>query len=148
MTTGPGRTSRNQLLAIIRERRGLHKSELMRLADKGWGNVGHHLTKLEEQGLIQTEVRGRLRWVFDRHVPAKERDLIVAMRPGPARRILEYLGLRERASVRTMSDELAVSKKVIRLHLNSLHRAEAVEKLPGHPPEFVTAVKNTSKNLH
>lgn len=145
MNTGPGRTSRNQLLAIIRERRGLHKSELMRLADKGWGNVGHHLAKLEEHGFIETESRGRFLWVFDRDVPAKERDILVAMRPGAARRILEHLGLRQRATVRTLSEELAVSKKVIRLHLNSLHRAEAVEKLPGHPPEFATATNPTSK---
>lgn len=146
MTTGPGRTSRNQLLAIIRERRGLHKSELMRLASKGWGNVGHHLLKLEEQGLIQTESRGRLRWVFDREVPAHERDIIVATRPGPARRILEALGLKERASVRALSEELSYSKKVVRLHLNSLHRADAIEKLPGHPPEFVAVAKQAQKS--
>ncbi len=136
-----GQASRDQLLAIIRERRGVHKSELMRLAGKGWGNVGHHLLRLEDQGLVAIETRGRLTWVFDKSVEPRERDLVVAMRPGPAQRILQVLGLKERASVRALSEELAVSKKVIRLHLSNLHRADAVQQMPGNPPVFAPRIR-------
>lgn len=136
MSAGPGEATRNRLLAIVRERGGLHKSELMRLAGKGWGNIGHHLDVLVQEGLVETQTRGRLLWVFDPAVTQHQRELIIAMRPGAARRILEHLGLRERATVSNLSEELAVSKKVIRMHLSTLQRAQAVTRLEGHPPAF------------
>lgn len=135
----PGAASRGKLLAIVRERRGLYKSELMRVADKGWGNVGHHLQVLIDQGHVETEWHGKFLWIFDRNVPRRERDVLVATRHTWARRILEQLGLRDRVTVRTLSEELAVSKKVIRVHLSSLQQAEVVKQLEGHPPAFASA---------
>ena len=139
MTQNPGGASRARLLAIIQQRRGLHKSELMRLAGRGWGNIGHHLDVLIRERQVETEVRGRLLWIFHPSVGRTERELIVATFYGPARRILEFLGLRQRATVRTLSEELAVSKKVIRFHLSTLQRADAVQRLEGHPPAFAPA---------
>lgn len=136
-----GDRTREELLAVIREHGGLHKSELCRKAGYGWGNVGHHVVVLVEQGLVETQKRGRLLWIFDRSVSAGDRDMIVALRPSPARRIMEALGLQPRATIRTLSDELAVSKKVIRHHLSILKRVDAVEQLEGNPPVFARAKK-------
>lgn len=141
MNSPQGDRSRDQILAVVRQRRGLHKSELSRIVGKGWGNVGHHLRILEEQGEIDTEVHGRLLWIFSKEADRQERDYLVATRTTAARRILEALGLRERATIRALSDELAVSKKVIRQHLSTLQRAQAVEKVEGHPPTFAPVHK-------
>lgn len=141
MTAKPGDKSRQAILDIIRERRGIHKSELMRQCGKGWGNVGHHIQKLENLGHIEMEIHGRLLWIFDRQVERKDRDCIIATHQSPARRILEALGLRPHpATIRALSDELAVSKKVIRLHLTTLQRAQAVNKVEGYPPAFEAAI--------
>lgn len=142
MTDGPGDRSRASILAIIREHRGLHKSELMRQCGMGWGNVGHHVQVLEDTGLVDTETRGRLLWIFARDVPAQERDYIAATRPRPAQKILEALGLRPHpATIRALSDEVGVSKKVIRIHLSILQRAQAVKKVDGYPPAFEPAAR-------
>lgn len=131
-----GVRTRDELLRIIREAKGIHKSELRRQAGRGWGNVGHHLVVLEREGRVDLETHGRLVWIFDREIPRAERDLMVATRPSAARKILEILGMRQKATIRALSDELSVSKKVIRVHLSTLQRAQAVEKLAGRPPEF------------
>ena len=137
----PGDRAREKLLAIIRQHRGVHKSELCRLAGYGWGNVGHHVDVLKDQALIETQKRGRLLWIFDVKVSARDRDIIVALRPSPARRILQALGLQPQATIRTLSDELSVSKKVIRHHLAVLERVDEVEQLEGHPPAFARVKK-------
>jgi DNA-binding transcriptional ArsR family regulator len=128
--------TRAAILAALSERRGLHKSELRRLVGIGWGNLGHHLRVLEDEGLVQLEGRGRLTWVFAATVPRAERDLLVATRPSAARRLLEAIGVRDRVTVGSLSQELDLSKKVIRRHLGALARAGAVERSAGHPPSF------------
>jgi predicted transcriptional regulator len=142
LNDGPGERSRADLLHVIREQRGIHKSELMRRCGKGWGNVGHHLKVLESLGLIDTETRGRLLWIFDKQVDQLERDCIVATHRTPARRILEAISLRTApTTIRTLSAELDLSKKVIRLHLSTLQRAQAIKKVEGHPPAFEPVVR-------
>lgn len=136
-----GDRTREKLLAIVREHRGVHKSDLCRLAGHGWGNVGHHVDVLERQALVQTEARGRLLWIFDTKVSERDRAMIVALRPSPARRILQALGLQPKATIRSLSDELSVSKKVIRHHLSVLKRMDVVEQLEGHPPAYARAKK-------
>lgn len=137
----PGERSRERLLGIIRQHRGVHKSELCRLAGYGWGNVGHHVDVLKDDGLVETETRGRLLWIFDAQVSGRDRDMIVAIRPSPARRIMQALGLQPKATIRSLSDELAVSKKVIRHHLSVLRRVDVVEQLEGHPPAYARVQK-------
>lgn len=136
-----GERTRERLLGIIREHRGVHKSELCRLTGHGWGNVGHHVQVLERQGLIETETHGRLLWIFDRNVNQRDRAMTVALQPSPARRILQALGLQPKATIRSLSEELAVSRKVIRHHLSVLKRVEAVEEAEGRPPVFSPAAR-------
>lgn len=128
--------TRTALLDAIRSRGGIHKSELARSVGIGWGNVGHHLRVLEEAGLVELEGRGKFLWVFDASLSREARDLLVATRPSTARRLLEFIGMSERATVGTLSHELALSKKVIRHHLGVLTKAGALERRPSHPPAF------------
>lgn len=134
MSDGPA--TRDAILDAVRARGGLHKSELRRIVGIGWGNLGHHLQVLERQGLVQLEGRGRLVWVFDAAVPHGERDRLVATRPGVAQRLLAALGMRDRVTVGSLSQELDLSKKVIRRHLGELERAGVVQRRKGHPPSF------------
>lgn len=131
--------TRAAILGVVRARRGLHKSELARLVGIGWGNCGHHLRVLEREGLVDLEGRGRLTWVFDSALPRRERDLLVATRPSAARRLLVALGVRDRVTVGSLAEELALSKKVIRKHLGALARIGAVERSGGNPPSFAKA---------
>lgn len=136
---GVAQPTRAALLRAVRERGGVHKSELKRLVGIGWGNLGHHLRVLERDRLVELEGRGRLTWVFDVALPRRERDLLVATRPSAARRLMEAIGMRDRVTVGSLSEELALSKKVIRRHLGALARAGAVEKSRDRPPSFARA---------
>lgn len=142
MTEGAGGRTRDDIIAIVRERGGLHKSDLQRVAARGWGTIGHHLRILEDAGCIETETHGRLLWIFDPALERQERDYTIATRPALARKILKAVGLRDRVTIRSLSEELALSRKVIRLHLSTLERAQAVRKVNGHPPTFAPNLWN------
>lgn len=131
-----GDVTRSKILEALRSCRGIHKSGLCRQIRIGWGNVGHHVNVLETQGQITTETRGRLLWLFLPGLSKAERDWIVATTPHQRNRILAVLGFRERASIRTLSEELAVSKKVIRTHLGHLESVGAIKQGEGYPPKF------------
>lgn len=119
----------------------MHKSELCRLVGKGWGGMGGHILRLSKTGHIEVEAHAGFTWIFLAGLSAAEKEFIVVTRPRSARKILEALGLRERATIRALSDELALSKKVIRIHLSTLTRIQAVKKVGGHPPEFEPAIR-------
>lgn len=136
-----GDLTRDRLLAIIRERGGIHKSEIKRLTKHGWGNVSYHLDKLEEARLIEIEPHGRLAWAFMSDLRPSQRLAIVAKRPTAARRMLEALGLKSHSTINSLSEECALSRKVIRNHLGNLERSGVVNKVPGRPPRFEVARK-------
>jgi predicted transcriptional regulator len=139
--TPAGDRTRESIMAVLRERRGVHKSELCRLVDKGWGGMGGHIRRLSKAEAIEVEEHAGFTWIFIAGLTPAEKEFIVATRPTTARRILEAIGLKERATIRTLSDELAVSKKVIRAHLSILERVNAIKKVDGHPPAFAPLQK-------
>lgn len=132
-------TTRGDILEILRQRRGAHKSELCRLINRGWGTVGHHVYVMVQDGYVETEVHGRLLWVFLPGIPEAERDWIVATRVPERLRLLELLGLKRVASIESLSNELALSKKAIRTHLGHLRSAGAVKKVQNSPALYEPA---------
>jgi predicted transcriptional regulator len=132
-------TSRSAILAILRQRKGVHKSELCRLTGKGWGTISHHVYVLIEAGQIITEVHGRQLWVFLPDIPETERDWIVATHVPDRLRILDRILGHRGATIEALSGEMAVSKKVIRTHLSHLRRIGAVSRSKDHPPKYEPA---------
>jgi predicted transcriptional regulator len=126
-----GSETRARILAIVRDRRGLHKSHLMRLAGHGWGNIGHHIDVLVREGLVETQSIGRLLWIFDPETTGTDRALLVATRPTLAQRILHLIRTSGKCTILSIAEELDVSKKVVRAHLLRLQRAQAVIQVAG-----------------
>ena len=124
------------ILAILQQRKGVHKSELCRLTGKGWGTISHHVYVLIKAGQIITEVHGRLLWVFLPDVPKTERDWIVATHVPDRLRILDRILGQRGTTIEALSSEMAVSKKVIRTHLSHLRRVGAVSRSRDHPQKY------------
>ena len=139
--TKESQATRAAILVVLKSKRGVHKSELSRLTGRGWGTIGHHVYVLVRAGRIETEVHGRLLWVFLTEVPRSERDWLIATRAPQRRHLLDLIGLRKRSTIEALSSDLAVSKKVIRTHLGHLRRAGAVARIPGMPHEYEIARK-------
>lgn len=141
MTAGPGEETRQTILDLVKVHGGLHKSHLGRLAKVGWGNIGHHLQVLRGAGLVDLETHGRFLWVFRPDLNRAERDILRASRPKAAQRILEALGLRQHSTVDSLSEELRISKNVIRNHLRRLKGARLVEKTDDRPAKFAPTLR-------
>lgn len=137
--------SRSAILAIVRQRKGVHKSEICRLTGKGWGTISHHVYVLIKAGQIITEVHGRLLWVFLPDIPKTERDWIVATHIPDRLRLLDRILGHRGATIEALSTEMAVSKKVIRTHLSHLRRIGAVSRSKDYPPKYEPAERLKDK---
>ena len=133
----PGEESRKAIFRALRERNGgAHKRELCRLTGKGWGTISHHVYNLATTGQVVTEVHGRHYWVFLPELTQGQRHWLVATRTPTRKRLLDYLRAGPPKTINALSEEMAMSRKVIRNHLQHLQRYGAVEATEGYPPKY------------
>jgi predicted transcriptional regulator len=138
VTEQPGDGSRRAILAALRERQGgSHKKELCRLTGRGWGTVGHHVYNLAKAGVVATEVHGRQLWVFLPELSQVERHWLVATRTPQRKRVLDYILTGQPKTINLLSDEMAMSRKVIRTHLQHLQRYGVVKSTDDYPPKYL-----------
>ena len=122
---------------------GAHKKELCRVTGKGWGTIGHHVYMMAKANAVVTEPHGRHLWVFLPELTRGQRDWLVATRTPQRQKLLEILRLRPPTTINALSDEMAVSRKVIRTHLQHLQRYGAVEATDGYPPKYAHVERKT-----
>jgi len=136
-TDNGAETRRAILDALARRNGGAHKRELCRMTGRGWGTISHHVYTLAKANLVATEVHGRQLWVFLPEVRRGQRDWLVVTGTPQRRRLLEVLRRRPPATINALSDEMEVSRKVIRTHLQNLQRYGAVEATDEYPPKYL-----------
>ncbi|MFA5943286.1 MAG: hypothetical protein WC876_02340 [Candidatus Thermoplasmatota archaeon] len=137
-----GGASRKAIFEALRQRDGgAHKRELCRITGLGWGTVGHHVYMLVRASALVTEVHGRQLWVFLPELGRGDRDWLVATRTPSRKRLLDYIHSSQPKTINALSDEMAMSRKVIRTHLQHLQRYGAVKPDEDYPPKYTTVEK-------
>lgn len=131
----PDQATRLAILAALKEHGGLNRTHLCRVVGRGWGTVGYHLNILERRGAVAVEHHGRQLWIFDPQTSLAERDRLVAVSHPQRRNLLDFLR-RRTSTVNELSDELDVSRKVIRSHLSHLVGAGMVRREIGPPHRY------------
>lgn len=120
---------REQLYESIQDDPGIHAHALAEEAGVGWGTTVYHLRRLERNGFVNSEKRGRYRRFF----PAsgfleRQREVLSVLQNETtediARVILEEPGLNQSA----ICEELDISPSLANWHLNRLIDAELVDR--------------------
>lgn len=125
---------RDRLLHLVHDEPGLNKSEACSRLGVAWGTVSHHVARLERDGLLVREARGRDVLLFASGTGVGLRRSAPALRDELAARLLLVLGQRRQASLVEVAAALSVSRKVARRVVRSLQAAGLVHnQAPGRP---------------
>jgi predicted transcriptional regulator len=139
--------TREQVLDLVMHEGGLHRTEICRQLERGWGTIGHHLYHLNRDGKIELERQGRELWAFDPHLSSQDRDWLVALQKPGRSDVLAALEGHERATISQLSDELEYSRKVVRTHLSHLMAAGAVERRGGRTHTYLASVRSAGARV-
>jgi DNA-binding transcriptional ArsR family regulator len=121
--------TREQLYEEIKDDPGIHAHALSEAVDIGWGTTVYHLRRLERNGFVNSEKRGRYRRFF----PAsgfmeRQREVLSVLQNETtediAALVREDPGLNQSA----ICDELDISPSLANWHLNRLIDAELVDR--------------------
>ncbi len=121
-----GAATRNLICEQVRERPGIHKSELCRALDLAWGTVTYHLRLLEKRGQLRCIARGRQVNIFPAGVPELHMRWLSALREDIG--ILPALADGLEAKVGDLSSELGLPRRIIRRHLANLEEDGFISK--------------------
>lgn len=130
-------SSRERLLALIRDRPGLHKSALCHETGLAWGTVDYHLRLLERGNLVSRHSVGRTTRLFPAGL--RERQSVLAT-------LADHAAARILAAVReapqrmgSLSDHLGLSPKVVRRHVARLLHEGLLLRDGDHRPVYRAA---------
>lgn len=122
---------RTLILDIIKAKPGIPVGELMDRLPLGGGTLYHHLTKLEQSGMIYFCIYGRRRLIY----PASGRvppDVVAAtsiLGGRSARRVAVAIVRRGRTSIQDLGQDIVDSPRVIYYHVQRLAQAGLVERI-------------------
>ncbi len=120
---------RETLYELIQDNPGIHAHGLSEEADVGWGTTVYHLRRLERNGFVNSERRGRYRRFFPAAgFMARQREVLSVLQNETtndiARLVLRKPGLNQSA----ICEELDISPSLANWHLNRLLDAELIER--------------------
>lgn len=131
-----GDATRRRLLAIIRDRPGIHKAGLCEESGLAWGTVHYHLRVLERARTVVIDAGRREARIFPDGTPERHRAWLGALRNPDSPRILGELQDAPGQGVTDLSRRLGLSPKVVRRHLDRMHRRGLVERTDDRRPEY------------
>lgn len=123
-----GEATRGRILEAVRRRPGIHKSELSRELNLGWGTISHHVHVLRRQRLLDTDRRGRQLLLYACGIPEEERRWLRALGDDLAAQMLAVLSDGDEAGVSEMSRRLGATPKTVRRRLALLREEGLVER--------------------
>lgn len=120
---------RETLYELVQDDPGIHAHALSEEADVGWGTTVYHLRRLERNGFVTSEKRGRYRRFFPAAgFLARQREVLSVLQNETtndiARLILREPGLNQKA----ICEELDISPSLANWHINRLLDADLVER--------------------
>ncbi|MHB8632845.1 MAG: ArsR family transcriptional regulator [Thermoplasmatota archaeon] len=118
MKEGPA--TRDLVLGLVEREPGIHKSALKRELGLGWGTISYHLEMLRRRGAIKMRAQGRQVGVFPSRVPDGHMPWLAALREAVPQGILTRLAERPEARIDELSEDLGLSRRIVRRHLTDL----------------------------
>ncbi len=120
---------RETLYELVQDDPGIHAHALSEEADVGWGTTVYHLRRLERNGFVTSEKKGRYRRFFPAAgYLARQREVLSVLQNETtndiARVILKEPGLNQKA----ICEELDISPSLANWHINRLMDADLVER--------------------
>jgi len=120
---------RERLYETIQDDPGVHAHALADEADIGWGTTVYHLRRLERNGFVKSEKRGRYRRFF----PAsgfmeQQREVLSVLQNETTRDIAQVVRGEPGLNQSAICDDLDISPSLANWHLNRLIDAELVDR--------------------
>lgn len=133
----PHASTRERIIAFVRDNPGAAKTEVCEGLEVGWGTTSHHLYRLEREGfLVIRQHRGRAA-IFSSDVPERVRGCLATLRDPETMHLLAHLRGGDR-SIAQLVEETQLSRRVVSRHLGALEEAGLVEKRGQHRPLYRT----------
>ncbi len=118
---------RQQILARARATPGLSLMELRRVMGLGWGNLYHHLKRLEKAGLVETRAAGRQCLVFPTGSRGTESHQRASMlRGATARWVAGYVLAHPGCDFADLLKDAPVEQRTVYYHVQRLQRAKLI----------------------
>jgi len=133
-----GQSTRDRIIAFVRENPGAAKIEVCQGLEVGWGTTTHHLYRLERDGHVAIRRhRGRVA-LFAADVPERVRESLATLRDPETRNLLDHLQAAGDASLGDLVEQMHLSRRVVSRHLGALTEVGLVEKRGYHRPLYRT----------
>jgi DNA-binding transcriptional ArsR family regulator len=121
--------TREELYEEIKDDPGIHAHALSEAVDIGWGTTVYHLRRLERNGFVNSEKRGRYRRFF----PAsgfveRQREALSVLQNETTEAIAELVREQPGLNQSAICEELDISPSLANWHLNRLIDAELVDR--------------------
>lgn len=122
---------RRQIHDTIREKPGIHASELTRTLGVGWGTIVHHLDKLERARLVAVRRINNQRCYFEAGGQVNRNDMatVGAVRSGSAHEIAQFVASHPMTSQKAMAGHLGMSPALASFHVKKLVQLGVLQKV-------------------
>jgi predicted transcriptional regulator len=117
---------RPRIVELLRAEPGLGITDVCARLDIGWGTAVHHLTRLENAGLVVSQDSGRRRRFFLPSEPAQRRTALCVLSSDLNRRLLELVQARPGLTQQEVCAALSISAPLAHKYLARLIRDEFV----------------------
>ena len=111
---------KSQLVEIIQKNPGVKFREIMRFSGMKNGVLSHHLSKLEQDGIVQVKREPRQTRFFPLEISENESKIIKALRRQTPKDIIQALILNETLNFKEIVKEANKSPSTISLYLSQL----------------------------
>lgn len=130
--------TRKTMFEYVKERPGVHFSQMRQDLDLETGELQYHLRKLEEYGVIESEKRrGKRRLFVAGELTDDERAILSMLRYETTREILLHLLEEGQARNGELADAVGVTPATISWHLSKLIEENIVESTQnGHAARY------------
>lgn len=122
-STAEGDATRQQILDLLREHPGLHKSEIARRTGISWGNVGHHLERLQQERLLRPFREGRRVHWFPPDLSARHHYGLSILNNDYVGEAIQSLRHQPGLTLHGLAEQLDISQKVASRVLRQLEEA-------------------------
>jgi predicted transcriptional regulator len=128
MSRGWGGPNRARILEHVEQNPGIQKIEVCRALGLSWGTVTYHLQLLSRQGAVATRCANRQVRLYPPGAPERFMPYFAALRTPASAAILSALRDQPGIRMNDLSQNLALSRRIVQGHLNNLAQAGLVQR--------------------
>ena len=123
-----GEESRRRILSFIQGHPGTNKSQAARELGESWGNLSHHVDRLNRAGVIRERKVGRQVLLFPSNHDARRSVILAALRDPLQETALKAVRELAPASIQDVANRTGQSRKVTRRCLATLERVGLIDR--------------------